>query len=45
MEDATNEKGENVEALTERMTKKIQDLQGNLEQQKKKREDCISQLT
>lgn len=45
MEDVTNEKGQNIEAMTERMTRKILDMQENLASQKKKREDCVNQLT
>ena len=45
MEDVTNDKGETIEAVTERMTKKLSRLQETIALQKKKREKSTSELT
>ena len=38
MEDVTNDKGETIEAMTDRMTKKLSNLKDQIAHQRKKRE-------
>ena len=45
MEEVTNEKGENIEALAERMNQRIINLQDKINMQRRNREEGMNQLS